>query len=314
MEKYIRKNNVSLRQLTLIIVLILEVILFTGLSNNFLTSSNIINVFRQIAVTGISALGMFMIILLGEIDLSVGSVYAFIGILCAYLFRSTESTVLILLAALAIGTVIGFISGFITTKGKIPAFVTTLAVMSICRGISYILTGGTPIGIVNSKFTLFGAGYVFSLIPVPVILMLIVFIAGYFLTGYTRFGRYIFACGGNEQASRWSGLKTDKIKITVFTIAGFLNGLSALILAGRLGGGLPSAGDGAEMDVITTVILGGTSLSGGKGKFWGVITGVIVIGVLNNGLTMMNVSSYWQNVIKGIIILIAVLFDSKVNK
>lgn len=314
MKSYMRKSSDILRQCTLIIVLILEFILFANLSDSFMTTSNVINIFRQVAVTGISAVGMFMIILLGEIDLSVGSVYAFIGIICAYLFRATENTLVILLSALAIGTAIGFISGIITAKGKIPAFVTTLAIMSICRGIAYILTGGTPIGIVNSKFTIFGAGYVFSTIPVPVIIMVVILIAGIFLTGYTRFGRHIFACGGNEQASRWSGLKTDKIKIAVFTIAGLLNGLSALILAGRLGGGLPSAGDGAEMDVITTVILGGTSLSGGKGKFWGVITGVIVIGVLNNGLTMMNVSSYWQKVIKGIIILIAVLFDSRAAK
>lgn len=314
MKKSILKNKDIMRQCTLIIVLILQIIVFSGLSSNFMSGANLINVLRQISVTAISAVGMFMIILLGDIDLSVGAVYAFIGVGCAFIFKSAQSAIVVVLAAILIGTGIGFLKGFITAKGKIPAFVTTLAVMSVCRGIANIITNGTPIGIVSKQFTFFGTGYVFSIIPVPVVIMVIVFAIGFFLTGHTRFGRYIYACGGNEQASRWSGLKTDRIRILVFTFAGLLNGLSALILAGRLGGGLPGAGEGAEMDAITAVILGGTSLSGGKGKLWGVITGVLVIGVLSNGLTMMNVPSYWQEVVKGIIILVAVLFDTKAAK
>ncbi len=314
MKKNVLKNADIIRQGTLIIVLVLEMILFTALSDSFLTGSNLVNVLRQTSVTAISAVGMFMIILLGDIDLSVGSVYALIGVLCAYVFQGTESAVITVIAALALGTFIGFASGFVTAKGKIPAFVTTLSVMSICRGVAYILTDGTPIGIVNPKFTYLGAGYLFGRIPVPVVLMIVVFAIGFFLTGFTRFGRYIYASGGNEQASRWSGIKTDRIRIAVFTISGCFVGLSSLILAGRLGGGLPGTGNGSELDVITTVILGGTSLNGGKGKLWGVITGVFVIGVLTNGLTMMNLSTYWQQVVKGIIILIAVLFDMKAAK
>jgi len=307
-------NSEVMRQLTLVIVLAIEIILFTTLSENFMTSSNLINVLRQISVTAVSAVGMFMIILLGDIDLSVGSVYAFIGVMGASIFLATGNTIITVVSVLAMGTIIGFISGFITAKGKIPAFVTTLAIMSICRGFAFIITDGTPIGVVDPKFTLFGSGYIFKTIPVPVVIMIIAFIIGFFLINYTRFGRYVYACGGNEQAARWSGIKTDRIKILVFAISGFLTSLSALILAGRLGGGLPNAGNGAELDVITTVILGGTSLSGGKGKLWGVITGVVVIGVLNNGLTMLNVSSYWQQVVKGVIIAIAVLLDKKASK
>lgn len=314
MKNKLAKNKEIIRQCTLVIVLLLEILLFSNLSDTFFTGSNLITVLRQIAVPAVSAVGMFMIILLGDIDLSVGSIYAFIGVLCAYVFRWVQNSWLTFLAAVLIGTFIGFLSGVITAKGKIPAFVTTLSIMSICRGLAYIMTGGTPIGIMDIKFTLFGSGYVFSIIPIPVIIMIIVFLAGFFLIGYTRFGRYVYACGGNEQASRWSGIKADRVRITVFTISGFLTGLSALILAGRLGGGLPNAGNGAELDVITTVILGGTSLTGGKGKLWGVITGVVVIGVLNNGLTMMNVSAYWQQVVKGVIILIAVFFDMKATK
>ena len=307
------QNTDIIRQLTLVIVLIIEIVLFSALSDNFLSTSNLINVLRQVSVTAVAAVGMFMIILLGDIDLSVGSVYAFIGVISATIFLKTQNPVITVIAALAIGTLIGFISGLITAKFKIPAFVTTLAIMSICRGLAFIITDGTPIGVVDPKFTLFGSGYIFKTIPIPIIIMIIVFIIGFFLINYTRFGRYVYACGGNEQAARWSGIKTNRIKILVFTISGFLVGMSSLILAGRLGGGLPNAGNGAELDVITTVILGGTSLTGGKGKLWGVIFGVIVIGVLNNGMTMLNVSSYWQQVVKGIIILIAVLFDIRAS-
>jgi ribose transport system permease protein len=306
-------NNI-IRQFTLLIVLILEIIMFSTFSDRFLAGSNFINVLRQISVTAISSVGMFMIILLGDIDLSVGAVYAFVGVLCAFAFRATDSGLVVVLIAVALGLFIGFVKGFITAKGKIPAFVTTLAVMSVCRGLANVITKGTPIGISNKKFTVLGAGYIFSFIPIPVVIMLIVLCLGYFISNYTRIGRYIYACGGNEQASRWSGLNTDRIRIFVFVFAGLLNSIAALILAGRLGGGLPQAGTGAEMDAITAVILGGTSLTGGKGKFWGVITGVIVIGVLSNGLTMLNVSSYWQEVVKGIIILIAVLIDKKALK
>lgn len=308
-KKQLDKNTV--RQFTLVIVLILEIVVFSVLSESFMSGSNMINVLRQIAITAISSIGMFMIILLGDIDLSVGSMYAFIGVVCAFIFRSTQSGIAVLFVALGLGILIGFLKGIITAKGKIPAFVTTLAFMGALRGLARVMTNGSPIGISDFKFTVYGAGYILGLIPVPVLLMAVVVAVGFLLTNYTRFGRYIYSTGGNEQASRWSGINTDKVRIIVFTIAGLFMGLSSLILAGRLGGGLPDAGMGAEMDAITAVILGGTSLKGGRGKLWGVIIGVFVIGVLSNGLTMMNVSSYWQEVVKGIIILVAVLFDTK---
>lgn len=311
-KKQLDKN--VMRQFTLVIVLILEIIVFSMISSNFMSASNIMNVLRQIAITAISSVGMFMIILLGDIDLSVGSMFAFIGVVCAFVFQSTQSSIAVLAASLALGVMIGFGKGVITAKGKIPAFVTTLAFMSVCRGLARVMTNGSPIGISDFKFTVYGSGYILGVVPVPVLLMVIVIIAGFIITNYTRFGRYIYATGGNEQASRWSGINTDRVRIIVFTIAGLFMGLSSLILAGRLGGGLPDAGLGAEMDSITAVILGGTSLQGGKGKLWGVVIGVFVIGVLSNGLTMMNVSSYWQEVVKGVIILLAVLFDSKASK
>ena len=310
MEKSV-KNFDTIRQLTLVFLLVAEIVIFTVLSGTFLTGSNIINILRQVSVSGISAMGMFMIILLGDIDLSVGSMYAFIGVVCAYAFRATGSAVVTILVALGLGIVIGIFNGTITVKFKISAFITTLATMSICRGLGYILTGGTPIGVTDQNFTFLGSGYIANLIPLPVIFMIVVIAVIYFVMYKTRFGRYVYATGGNYQAAEWSGIKTERIKIMVFLIAGLLNGFAAIILAGRLGGGLPAAGDGAEMDVITAVVLGGTSMSGGKGKLWGVIIGVLIIGILTNGLTMMGVSTYWQEVVKGAIILIAVIMDTK---
>lgn len=310
-----RINNFELiRQFTLIGILLIEVAAFALLSSHFMTNSNVINILRQVSYTGVSAVGMFMIILLGDIDLSVGSIYALVGVLCAYMFKSTESIALTILVALGVGAVVGIFNGVITSRFAIPSFVTTLAAMSICRGIAFILTNGKSIGVMDSRFTFLGSGYVFKNVPVPIISMIVVLAIGFFLMSFTRFGRHIYACGGNDTAAKWSGLKTKRIKTIVFIIAGVFNGFAALTLAGRLGGGLPMAGNGAEMDVITAVVLGGTSMTGGRGKLWGVITGVLIIGVLTNGLTMIHVSMYWQQVIKGIIIVVAVVMDTRSNK
>ena len=314
MELNKSKNIERVRQLSLLIILLLEIVLFTLLSARFFRFSNAISILRQVSVTGISAMGMFMIILLGDIDLSVGAMYAFIGVVSALIFRATESAALAIVAALGMGTLIGLVNGVITAKFKIPAFITTLAMMSVCSGFAYIITKGTPIGVTDPSFTLLGSGYIAGVIPLPIIFMLIVLALGWFMMYKTRFGRHIYACGGNAQAAKWSGINADRIKIIVFTIAGFLNGFAAIVLAGRLGGGLPSAGDGSEMDVITAVVLGGTSMSGGRGKLWGVVLGVLIIGVLTVGLTMIGVSTYWQKVIKGVIIVVAVIIDTKGSK
>lgn len=308
------KNVDKIRQLSLLFLLLIEIVFFSLSTDRFLRVSNIISVLRQVSVTGISAMGMFMVILLGDIDLSVGSMYAFIGVICAFVFKATESAVLTVFTALAIGTIIGYLNGVITAKFRIPAFITTLATMSVCSGFAYIITKGTPIGVTNPKFVFLGSGYIAGKIPLPIIFMIIVLVAGYIVMYKTRFGRHIYACGGNAQAAKWSGINADRIKILVFVIAGFLNGFAAMILAGRLGGGLPAAGDGAEMDVITAVVLGGTSMSGGRGRLWGVILGVLIIGLLINGLTMIGVSTYWQKVIKGIIIVVAVILDTKSSR
>lgn len=304
------QNPMATRQLLLMGVLILEIAIFALFLPNFRATTNFVNVIRQVSITTITSTGMFMIILLGDIDLSVGAMYAIIGVLCASFLIETGMVFPTILLGLLLGTGIGWIKGVIVAKGKVPSFVTTLAFMNICRGAARVITGGAPLGIYNEDYNVIGAGYIFKVIPIPVALMVLVLAVGYYIIRCTRLGRYIYAVGGNEAASRWSGLRTDRVKIAVFTIAGLLTGLAAVVLSGRLGGGLPEAGDGAEMDAITAVILGGTSLSGGRGSLAGVVLGVLVLGFLSNGLTMLQVSSYWQDIIKGLIILFAVLIDS----
>lgn len=306
----------KLRQFTLLFTLLVLILAFSLLSPFFLSRSNLLNVMRQVSTNAICAVGMTMIIVLGDIDLSVGSSLAFLSVVGAMVFRALSAGIpgpaaaaLTLAAVMAVGAAIGCFSGTITAKGRIPAFVTTLALMEGLRGLGYIITGGSPIAISSPDFKLFGSGWVADFIPIPVVVMLLVVLFGAFLTKHTRFGRHIYAIGGNEQASRWSGIHTARVKILVFTIAGALYGLAAMVLAGRLGGGYPATAVGSEMDAIAATILGGTSLSGGKGTILGTLIGVMIIGVINNGLTLLDVSTYWQQVLMGTIILVAVFFD-----
>lgn len=298
-----------MRQYGLIISLLILCIVMSFLSDNFFSISNLLNVARQVSVTAISAVGMTLIIIIGGIDLSVGSILALSGIMAATVYNSSHSPILALVTGILAGAAVGLINGFVTAKGKIAGFITTLATMSVFRGISFIYTGGVPVEAANPNFKYFGTGY-FLNIPVPIIIMIIVLLMGSFIMNRTRFGRYIYAIGGNEQTSKWSGLKVDSVKIYVYMLSGLLTGLAGVILTARLASGQPYAGQGFELDVIAAVIVGGTSLAGGRGNISGTIIGVLLIGILSNGLTLLNVSSYYQMVIKGIIIILAVLIDT----
>lgn len=308
----------KLRQFTLLIALMVLFVTFAIMSEAFLSNTNLLNVMRQISTNTICAVGMTMIIILGYIDLSVGSALAFLSVIGALVFNSLATVIegpilaaITLIIVVGTGVGIGTLSGFVTAKGKVPAFVTTLALMQILRGLGYIITDGSPIPISNAAFKVYGSGWVGDFIPVPVVIMIIVILSGIFITQFTRFGRYIYAIGGNQQASQWSGLKTDKIVILVFALSGGLYGMASMIMAGRLGGGFPAAGTGAEMDAIAAAILGGSSLAGGKGTIVGTLIGAVMIGFINNGLTLLDVSTYWQQVLMGVIILVAVLLDIK---
>ena len=303
----------TMRQLVLVFILIFICLLWTVLTPTFLTFNNIINVIRQASYTAIASIGMTMVIIVGEIDLSAGSLVAVSGLVATWTFKMTNSVILAVLAAIFMGVAVGLFNGFLTAKGDLPGFIATLASMTILRGMAYIVTGGDPISITDDRYLNIGTGYV-GFLPIPVIIMAVCVIAGSFIMNKLRFGRYVYAVGGNAEASKWSGLNVDKVKIIVYLFMGVLTAVAGLIVSARLGSGQPSAGQSFEMDCITAAVVGGTSMSGGKGKLFGTIVGVLLLSVLSNGMTLIDINSYWQQVIKGGIIVVAVLIDTKTKK
>lgn len=303
----------NLRQFALIVALIIVMMVFTLSTEYFLTTSNLMNVVRQMAVTTIVAVGMTFVIVSGGIDLSVGAIVAFSGVMAADVLASTGSPLLAVGAALGIGLLAGVVNGFITAKFRIAGFITTLAAMQAFRGLGYIYTDGTPIPAQSEEFTLLGVGYLLG-VPVPVWFMAVVVALGAILLRRTRFGRYTYAVGGNETAARWTGLPVERTVAGVYVLTGVLSGLAGAILTARLGSGQPSAGTGLELDAIAAVVLGGTSLAGGRGRISGTVIGCILVAVLSNGLTLLNISSYWQMVVKGVIIVVAVVLDTRARK
>ena len=276
----------------------------------FLTLSNLTNVLTQVSVNAIIAVGMTFVILNNGIDLSVGSILALSGAVAAYLMKSTGNIVLSIFAALAIGTIIGALNGFLITKGKLQAFIATLATMTLLRGVTYVFTNGNPISGLNTNFTFLANNKIIG-IPLPIAFMVIILAIAFYMLNQTRFGRYVYALGGSEDSARLSGISTDKIRMIVYAISGFTAAVSAIIVTSRIGSASPNAGTGFELDAIAAVVLGGTSLSGGEGSIVGTIIGALIIGVLNNGLNLMNVNPFYQSIVKGAVILLAVLLDKK---
>lgn len=302
---------------SLVLVLIALFIFFSLTTQAFFTTPNLINVLRQVSFTGIAAVGATMVLLIGGIDLSVGSVLAFTGVIAAKVIIEAGFPPLVgLFAGLAAGMVAGAVNGLIITRLRIPSLITTLGTLTIIRGIGFTLTGGLPVfGFPSEPFLGFtegvqavGKGYVLG-IPVPVIIMVIIFILGYIFLYRTYFGRYIYAIGGNSETARLSGIKVERIQMLVYTLAGLLTGIAGMIVMGRVNSGQPSLGVGFELEVITAVVLGGVSIAGGAGSLSGVILGVFIMGVLSNGLIILNVSEYNQMVVRGMVLLIAVGVD-----
>lgn len=295
-----------------LIGLVLIVAILTVLSSDFLTVNNLFNVLRQVSVNALIAFGMTFVILTGGIDLSVGSILALSSALTAGLMAGGTDPILAVLIGLLAGTAMGAVNGLIITKGKLAPFIATLATMTIFRGLTLVYTEGRPItGLSDSvAFQMLGKGY-FLGIPFPVITMLIAYCILYFLLRKTTFGRGVYAIGGNEEASLLSGLRVDRIKMGVYSLTGLLSALAGITLTSRLNSAQPTAGASYELDAIAAVVLGGTSLSGGRGWIFGTLVGALIIGVLNNGLNLLNVSSFYQQVVKGGVILLAVLLDRK---
>jgi ribose transport system permease protein len=290
-------------------VLILLICFFGFATKSFFSVSNLFNVARQVSIMGIVAVGMTFVMITGGIDLSVGSMLAVNGVFCARLIVTLSvPPVLAIVATLALGTLIGLINGLVIIKFDIPPLIATLGMMTIGRGAAFIMTGGLPIYNLPESFTFLGQGYVW-VVPTPVIAMLIMFALGAVLLTKTYFGRYFYAIGGNEEAARLSGVPVVRFKLLVYSVLGFMAAIAGIILLSRINSGQPTAGTGFELDVVTAVVLGGVSIAGGAGRLSGVLAGVFIIGVLSNGLIIMNVGEYYQSVIKGLVLLFAVCFD-----
>ncbi len=299
-----------IQDLGALIALLALIIVISIISPEFRTVSNFLSLLRQSSINGFIAFGMTCVILTGCIDLSVGSVLALSTALCAGMIAGGTPVGLAMIAALALGTLFGSISGLLVTKGRLQPFIATLVTMTVYRGITMIYMDGKPISNLGDSFLLkfVGKGNLFN-IPVPVILFILVFIIVAFLLEKTVFGRRIYATGSNFKSARLAGVNIDRTKIIAYAISGFMAALSGLILLSRLSSAQPTLGEGYELDAIASVALGGTSMNGGRGRLWGTFVGVLIIAVLNNGLNILGVSSYYQDVVKGIVILIAVLSD-----
>jgi inositol transport system permease protein len=290
-----------------VVILIAMVVISYILEPAFLTPRNLLNVLRQMSITTIIAFGTTLIIIAGMIDLSTGSLAALTGVLGTMVYVNTGSVILGLLTGLVSGALAGLIFGNLITKFDLPPFIVTLAGLTGARGLALLITGGMPI-INIGDFTVLGQGYIW-IIPVPIIIMFVVFFIMWTLLRRTKLGRYTYAIGGNEDAAVASGINVKKVKITLFVIAGLCTGLAGVILMSRINSGQPAAGLMYELDAITAVVVGGTSLSGGVGTMLGTMVGGLIVAILQNILNLTNVSPYWQQILKGLVIVLAVILD-----
>ncbi|MDR3210608.1 MAG: ABC transporter permease [Planctomycetota bacterium] len=304
--KYL-KDNFGI--IVALVVLCLFLAVNPTTTNSFCTSRNFFNVLRQLSTNLYLACGMTMVIILGGIDLSVGSIIALSGCFAAgCVARYNIPIPLSVCLGILAGLVVGMFNGAVVAKTTIPPFIVTLATMNIAKGLAYVYTGGAPVRVVNSEWQFIGAGYI-GPVPTPVVILAIILTLSSIMMNKTRLGRHIYAVGGNPQAAEFSGINVERVKFLVHSFTGVMAGIAGVVLASRMYSGQPTAGEGAEMDAIAAVVVGGTSMQGGSGKIGGTIIGGLIIGVLNNGLNLMNVNSFWQYVVKGIVILLAVFID-----
>ncbi|MGB4406449.1 MAG: ABC transporter permease [Sphaerochaeta sp.] len=294
---------------------LVAVVLFIGvmmsfLSPVFMTSKNMTNIFRQISINGIIAVGMTFVILLGDIDLSVGAVIGIVSVFCGKLLEQGMNWFTVCLIALCVAILFGIVNGTLVAYLDFQPFVATLATVTIGRGIALAYSDGRPYIISNPSFKAIGQGYV-GKVPIPVIILLVVCALGYIILNYTTFGRYFFAVGGNKNAARLSGVKTKRVEMSAFIISAICASVVGMILSARISSGQPNSGTGYELDAIAAVAIGGTSMNGGVGSLSGTILGFILIGLLSNSMNLMNINSFYQQIVKGSLIIIAVYVDMK---
>lgn len=307
-KKLINQINIYRSVLILLVICIFATIL----SPSFLSVTNLFNVFKQITVAGVVGCGMTFVILTGGIDLSVGSILGLSGVLAAGVLESTGNTAFAIALALSVGILCGAVNGFFVSFCEIPPFISTLGMMTLLRGCVLVYTKGSPISIKSDAYKFFGKGAIAG-IPVPVVILILLFLLAHYILTQTSFGRSVYAFGGNREAARLSGISTRFTEWMVYTINGLMCGIAGVILTARLGSAQSTSGTGIEMDAIAAVILGGTSLSGGVGFVLPTVVGAMIMGIIDNILTLMNVNPHATNIVKGAVILIAVLVDKKVK-
>jgi len=299
-----------LPRFALVMVVLFIVIIMSFLSPVFLTAKNMSNIFRQISINGIIAIGMTFVILLGDIDLSVGAVVGVISVFCGNLLEQGMNWFFVCLIALFVAVVFGIVNGTLVAYLNFQPFVATLATVTIGRGIALAYSDGRPYIINNPKFIAIGQGYV-GKVPIPVIILFVVCAIGFVILNYTTYGRYFFAVGGNKNAARMSGIKTRLVEMSAFIISAICASLVGMILSARISSGQPNSGTGYELDAIAAVAIGGTSMTGGVGSLSGTILGFILIGFLSNSMNLLNINSFYQQIVKGCLIIIAVFVDMK---
>ncbi|CEQ20283.1 ABC transporter permease [Paraclostridium sordellii] len=304
-----KRLNINIFDYGTVLFLVFLVLLFSMTTEYFFTFGNITNILRQISIVGISTVAMTMVIITGGIDLSVGSMLALSSILLAKMLTSGVSMYIAIPITLVVGILMGLINGFLINKIKISPLISTLGTMTIYRGITYIITGGLPVYGFPKGFSFIGQGYI-GKIPVPIFILAGVYIVGFVILYLTKFGIYVYGIGGSEKASILSGIKVNLVRYKVYAISGFLSALAGVISLSRINSGVPNSGTGFELDVVTAVVLGGVSVSGGSGKLSGVIIGCLIIGILSNGMILLNIGEYYQMVVKGLVLLVAVGIDN----
>lgn len=307
-------NKSWLETYSLVLIVIGLGLILSVATPTFFTSKNLINVLRQVSINGILAIGMTFVVLVGGIDLSVGAMVAFSGIIASGILRDYGWHVIpVILVSVLIATILGLINGYFVAYWGAAPFVVTLGMMTIARGMTYVYSDGRPISPLPEKFLTIGKGSLLG-IPIPAIIFAAVVIVGIIILKYFRIGRYIFAVGGNSNAALVSGINVNRVILFAYGVSGFLCGIAAIILTARVSAGLPQAGQGYELDAIAATVIGGTSLSGGRGGLWGTVLGALLLGIVSNGLDLLNVSSFYQQIVKGLIILGAILIDSRRDK
>lgn len=309
-EKKRWSSLIHQEQFTLVLTLLVLCILMSFLSDKFLTGGNIMNILRQASQIGICAIGMTMVILLGGIDLSVGSVQGLSGVAAVVVLNRTDSIALAVGAGILVGAGVGLGNSLIITKMKITPLICTLGTMSIISGTALVTTNAVSFQASNSQYMKIGIGRV-GAVPIPVIILGVLGVVFYLILNHTVYGRYIYAIGGNKESAALAGIPVNRIIIITYVISGMLTGLAAVILSSRMGAGQPTAGTGFEMTVIAAVIVGGVSLSGGRGSLGGAMIGVLTLYVLTNGMVLMDLSSFWQDIMKGALIILAVYADER---